>query len=118
MLAVWVAGNHFAELRIARTWPAPGNSSSERTMGGRTWYLTQTVSGTDAENIRRVDLEVYTDQERENREYSAFSFVARYTPPDQRQQDRDDGSDTEQQDDDGTQTANDEASEDGDGGAQ
>jgi len=115
MLAVWVAGNHFAELRISRSWPAPGSSHAERSMGGRTWYLTQTVSNTDVENIRRVDVEVYTDQEHENREYRTFSFVPHYTSPDDTQQDREDRSGSPRETEDGDQTRNDPAKESGRG---
>lgn len=81
MLAVWVAGSRLSELRITRAWPAPGGRDEVRTMGGRTWYLSQRVTGTGDEDIRRVDIEVYTDERRTNREYQAFGYVARYRPP-------------------------------------
>lgn len=82
LLAVWVAGSRLSELRITRAWPAPGTRDDVQTMGGRTWYLTQRVSDTGDESIRRVDIEVYTDEGRGNREYRAFGYVARYLPPD------------------------------------
>lgn len=78
MLAVWVAGNRLSELRITRAWPAPGSADMVRSMGGRTWYLTQTVSGTPDEDLRRVDLAVYTDADRDEREFEAYGYLARY----------------------------------------
>lgn len=78
MLAVWVAGNHLSELRITRAWPAPGSSDMVRSMGGRTWYLTETVSDTPNEDLRRVDLAVYTDVDRDEREFELNGYVARY----------------------------------------
>lgn len=77
-LAVWVAGNRLSELRITRSWPAPGSADAVRTMGGRTWYLTQTVSGTPNEDLRRVDVAVFTDQDRVEKEFELYGYVARY----------------------------------------
>ena len=81
MLAVWVAANRLSELRITRAWPAPGTSSSTSSMGGRTWYLSETVSKTEGDDIRRVDVSVYTDPQLRTREYEAFGYVAKYQPP-------------------------------------
>ncbi|MGA8259237.1 MAG: type II secretion system minor pseudopilin GspI [Arenicellales bacterium] len=81
MLAVWVAANRLAELRITRAWPAPGTSGSTSTMGGRTWYLSQTVSKAEEDDLRRVDISVYTDARLRNREYEVFGYVAKYEPP-------------------------------------
>lgn len=78
MLAVWTASNRLSELRITRAWPAPGSQEVTSKMGGRTWYLAQKVSGTDDEDIRRVDITVFTDPRHTAREYQAFGYVARY----------------------------------------
>lgn len=78
MLAVWVAGNRLSELRITRAWPPPGRYDMVRSMGGRTWYLTQTVSGTPDEDLRRVDVAVYTDPDRDERELELYGYVARH----------------------------------------
>jgi general secretion pathway protein I len=83
MLAVWVAGNDLSELRIARAWPVPGSRDTVRTMGGRTWYLTRTVSTTQVEDLRRVDITVYTDADRSAREFDMYGYVARYRTPEE-----------------------------------
>lgn len=106
MLAVWTAGNRLAELRITRAWPSPGGYDQQVDMGGRTWYLTESVDETDLENIRRVDIDVYTDPEHDNREFGLYGYISRYQPPEevvpeggeQQQQDeqhQDEGRDTE-----------------------
>jgi len=81
MLAVWVAGNRLSELRLARAWPAPGTYDTEAAMGGRDWYLRQTVTATPQESIRRVEVEVFTDRDFEDREHSLFGYLARHMPP-------------------------------------
>ncbi|HSH41123.1 MAG TPA: type II secretion system minor pseudopilin GspI [Arenicellales bacterium] len=86
-LAVWVAGNRLSELRITRAWPAPGSYDLVRSMGGRTWHLTETVSPTSSEELRRVDVAVYTDAGRDTREYQAFGYIARYREPEARVED-------------------------------
>lgn len=83
MLAVWAAGNRLSELRITRAWPAPGGSDQQVDMGGRTWYLTETISETGQPDIRRVDVQVYTDPQRGEREFSIHGYLARNVPPEQ-----------------------------------
>jgi len=86
-LAVWVAGNRLSELRIVRAWPTPGSYDLVRSMGGRTWHLTETVSTTSSEDLRRVDITVYTDAAREIREHRAFGYIARYREAEARVED-------------------------------
>lgn len=83
MLAVWVAGNHLSELRITRAWPSAGSYDLVRSMGGRTWYLTQAVSPTRDQDLRRVDITVYTDEERDEQEFAMYGFVARHRTPEE-----------------------------------
>lgn len=78
LLAVWVAGNRLSELRITRAWPDSGNTELVRSMGGRSWHLTQTVVETPDDDVRRVSVEVYTDAERADREFVVHGYVARY----------------------------------------
>lgn len=83
MLAVWTAGNRLSELRIERAWPPPGVHNRQYDMGGRTWYLTETVSDTDQPNLRRVDIVVYADPDQAVREFSLYGYLARYLPPEE-----------------------------------
>lgn len=81
MLAVWVAGNRLSELRITRAWPGTGSNDMVRTMGGRTWHLTQTVTPTSEADLRRVEVTVYTDPDRDVRELEMHGYIARYRTP-------------------------------------
>lgn len=83
MVAVWVAGNRLSELRITRAWPGAGSYEMVRAMGGRTWYLTQTVTATPDADLRRVDVTVYTDADREVRELELHGYIARYRTPEE-----------------------------------
>lgn len=83
MLAVWAAGNRLAELRITRAWPAPGSYQQQVDMGGRSWYLTETVGETGRPELRRVEVVVYTDPERGSREFSLQGYLSLYVPPEQ-----------------------------------
>ena len=56
--ADWVAMNRAAELRLARTWPAVGESNGDSTMAGRKWHWEVTVSGTFDPDVRRADIDV------------------------------------------------------------
>lgn len=80
MLAIWTAGNRLSELRISRAWPAPGSYEQQVEMGDRSWYLTETVSGTGLPDVRRVVVIVYTDPDRATREFSLSGYLARYVP--------------------------------------
>lgn len=83
LTAVWVAGNQLSELRIARSWPAAGNYESAQSMGGRTWYLTQTVSNTEVADLRRVDIGVFTDPDHDNQEFELTGYIARFRTPEE-----------------------------------
>lgn len=107
MLAVWVAGNHLSELKIIRAWPAAGSYEATRTMGGRTWYLTQAVSNTGNQDVRRVDIQVYTDPQRRGHEFEVYGYIARYRPPAEfRENESNDGSGEDQESAESTEEEN------------
>jgi len=112
MLAVWAVNNRLSELRITRAWPAPGNSEVTSTMGGRTWYLAQTVSDTDDQDMRRVDISVFTDPRHSAREDQAFGYIARCRPEEESQSGTQDGGGTQNDGNGGSGGAN---QEDGQG---
>ena len=64
-LAAWVAANVLEETRLATTLPATGRSDGHVEFAARTWRWTRDVSATPAEQIRRVDIEVFSGDERE-----------------------------------------------------
>jgi len=77
VLSTWVASNRFAELRLARIWPGTGVNEGQATLGGRTWYYRENVTATADEAIRRVDVRVFEDQDREIEVGYMFGYLTR-----------------------------------------
>ncbi|MGO4329718.1 type II secretion system minor pseudopilin GspI [Cupriavidus sp. 2TAF22] len=59
MLAEWSAENHFATLRLSKTWPEPGTRGYACPQGGVALYCEETVSATPNPSFRRVEIAVY-----------------------------------------------------------
>lgn len=59
-LAHWVALNRITELRLAASWPPPGDSEGVAEMGGQEWTWRQEVKATPDEDVREVRLRVGT----------------------------------------------------------
>jgi general secretion pathway protein I len=57
-LGHWIAMNKLSELRLAEAFPTVGESDDEIEFGSQTWHWTASVSETQVENLRRVDLTV------------------------------------------------------------
>lgn len=55
-LAMWVAQNHVAELRLQKNWPALGKRQGTANLAGRIWDWQQQVSATADPGIRQVDV--------------------------------------------------------------
>lgn len=58
LVAQWVAKNRINESKLESNFPAPGSSSGEEIMGGRTWVWTQTVSETGTKGFRKIEVSV------------------------------------------------------------
>lgn len=63
--AHWVAMNRVAELRLQPQWPATGESRGDEEMAKRRWYTLAKVSATDDADVRRLEVEVRTSEEKE-----------------------------------------------------
>jgi len=57
-LASWIGSNRITEFSVATVWPELGTSSEEVEFAGRRWLLDITVSETQVENLRRIDVDV------------------------------------------------------------
>jgi general secretion pathway protein I len=57
-LATWVARNVLVEQQVEDAWPSVGEIKGTTESGGREWRWLGTVSQTDEEDLRRLDVEV------------------------------------------------------------
>lgn len=76
-LAHWVAMNRVAEQHVASEWPATGSTNGTALMAEREWFWRMTVSDTEDQDVRRVDVEVRTAREAEEPAASAVAYVGR-----------------------------------------
>jgi general secretion pathway protein I len=57
-LATWVARNVLVDQQVKDAWPSVGELKDTTEMGGREWRWIGTVSQTDEEDLRRLDVKV------------------------------------------------------------
>ncbi len=60
----WVAMNKMVELRLENAWPNSGSSDDDMEMVGRKWGLIVRTTDTPHKQIRRVAIEVYETEDR------------------------------------------------------
>lgn len=58
-LALWVAQNQLAKIRITREWPKADTTEGSATQMGREWTWKQKVITTPEANFRRIEVEVF-----------------------------------------------------------
>lgn len=63
--AHWVAMNRVAELRLQPQWPATGETRGDEEMAKRRWYTLAKVSATDDADVRRLEVEVRTSEDKD-----------------------------------------------------
>lgn len=73
----WVAMNRVEELRLQPQWPATGESGGEEEMAGRRWYTLAKVSATDDADLRRLEVEV---RSREDKTTPVIARVIAFLP--------------------------------------
>jgi general secretion pathway protein I len=57
--AIWVARNVLAEQQLQNAWPGVGELKGTSDMGSREWSWLATVTQTEEEELRRLDIEVH-----------------------------------------------------------
>lgn len=76
-VARWVASNEIARLRAAPGWPELGLDRGRTQMAQRTWYWRRSVADTAEPDMRRIDVQVYTDPQQEQPVVKLSGFVGR-----------------------------------------
>jgi len=74
-LALWVADNALAELRLSEGFPEPGARFGRETMAGVSWRWQAEISVTQVPSIRRVDVTVYLDNDPNREELAVLSHA-------------------------------------------
>ena len=76
-----VASNELTNLRLSRLWPEAAQTDSTVLQGGREWHMTRHIAATRDIDIKRVDIEVFSDADRESKVVALFGYIVRYQPP-------------------------------------
>lgn len=63
-LALWVAQNQLARIRIAQEWPKADTTDGSATQMGREWTWKQKVIATPEPNFRRIEIEVFNKNDK------------------------------------------------------
>lgn len=75
--ANWVALNQIAKLRIGKEWPKLGEQKGDSEMVGRKWAWSQKSIKTDDDNIRRIEMSVWSEDDKKS---SPFVVVVGFLP--------------------------------------
>ena len=77
VFANWVALNQIAKLRIAKEWPKFGEQKGDSEMAGRKWAWSQMSIKTDDDNIRRIEMSVWSEDDKKS---APFVTVVGFLP--------------------------------------
>ena len=73
----WVAVNKINEWRAQKLFPSVGKTSGQQMMGKEEWYWVAQVISTENNDIRRVEISVYKDEEKkDNKDQSTIRLVS------------------------------------------
>lgn len=76
-LATWVANNQLTRVQLDDQWPPRNNQRGSEEMAGRTWYWQRTVTKTNDEDLRAVEVRVGLDETYADSVTSVTSFMAK-----------------------------------------
>jgi len=78
-LANYVASNRLNQLQLDTTWPPKNNLKGSVEMADRTWYWQQTVSKTNDNDLRAVDISVSLNEDYSSSIATVTTFIAKPT---------------------------------------
>lgn len=61
--ANWVAMNQMVKLRLGGEWPSIGDTNGKEEMAGRNWNWVQNTIKTEDENIKRIEIQVWGEND-------------------------------------------------------
>lgn len=74
--ALLVANNQLTKTRIGKKWPRVSVTKGEETMGQQEWHWKQKVIATDDPLLRRIDIDVSLNNDRDFVLYHLSGFMA------------------------------------------
>ena len=75
-IASWIAQNEVSLYRAKKTWNDVSNLTGEVEMADTSWQWKMKISKTDDPLLRRIDVDVYLDDDDEAIKASATGFIA------------------------------------------
>jgi general secretion pathway protein I len=75
-MATWVANNQLTRVHLDDTWPPRNNQRGSTELAGRTWYWQQTVTQTNDEDLRSIEINVGLAEDFSDQITGVVSFVA------------------------------------------
>ena len=75
-IASWIAQNQISLYRAKKTWGSASGTSGDVAMANTEWHWELTVTATDDPLLRRIDVDVYLDQDNEDVKARATGFIA------------------------------------------
>lgn len=75
-IAYLVANNELVKTRIGKKWPRVSRTRGEETMANQEWHWVKNVIKTDDANLRRIDIEVSLNNDKDYVIYQLTGFMA------------------------------------------
>jgi len=63
-MALWVAENSLAEIRLEQPWPSTGNNEFVVNSSNREWRVEQLIENTSNENLRKIIVNVFREEQK------------------------------------------------------
>jgi len=76
-IALWVAQNHIAEITMGQQWLSSGTNAQEAKMAGKAWFIQNKITQTPDQNIRRMDISVYSDKKIETKLVTLTAYISK-----------------------------------------
>jgi len=76
-MAHWVAMNKVAEIQVQQKWPDPGTDTGTEEMANHDWYWQVKVVDSGVDNIRRLEVEVRSEEDQEQPVSSLVALIGK-----------------------------------------
>ncbi|MCP3851935.1 MAG: type II secretion system minor pseudopilin GspI [Gammaproteobacteria bacterium] len=76
-IALWVAQNTIADIHIKKSWLATGVVNDNVTMAGQQWYIKNNIVQTPDENMRKMEVSVFSDKKTEDKLVSVIAYIVK-----------------------------------------